>query len=108
MKTIRVLFQFVCLHIGESTLTTMLMISKFLGFSKTIFNKTWLLSSSSSSSLQNKLSGRWALDYDGGVQGRKVYWANMDNCGCCSSDNLAVVQKKDDAEDDEHILPYII
>ena len=62
-----------------------------------------------SSSLQNStLSGRWALDYDGGVQGRKVYWANMDNCGCCSSDNLAVVQKKDDAEDDEHILPYII
>lgn len=99
---------YVCI-IGESTLTTMLMISKFIGFSKTIFNKTLLLSSSSSSLQNSMLSGRWALDYDGGgVQGRKVYWANMDNCGCCSSDNLAVVQKKNDAEDDEHILPYII
>ena len=67
-----------------------------------------------SSSLQNSmLSGRWALDYDGSVQGRKVYWANMDNCGCCHHVDVKTVKNKDNAEyndndDDEHILPYII
>jgi hypothetical protein len=64
-----------------------------------------------SSSLQNSiLSGRWALDYDGSVQGRKVYWANMDNCGCCHHVYAKIVKNKDRAEDDddEHILPYII
>ena len=66
------------------------------------------------SSLQNGiLFGRWALDYDGTVQGRKVYWANMDNCGCCHVDNPVVnvnkIQKKCEIEDDdEYILPYII
>jgi hypothetical protein len=62
----------------------------------------------SSSSLQNSiLIGRWALEYDSNVQGRKVYWANMDNCGCCNeSENYR--KKKDDAEDNEYILPYII
>lgn len=30
----------------------------------------------------------------------------MDNCGCCNeSENN---KKKDDAESDEHILPYIM
>jgi hypothetical protein len=53
------------------------------------------------------LSGRWALDYDGIVQGRKVYWANMDNCGCCNVD-AKIIKKKDETEDDEYILPYII
>jgi hypothetical protein len=66
----------------------------------------------SSSSLQNKmLSGRWALDYDSGVQGRKVYWANMDNCGCCHVDTIVdmkKIQKKHEIEDDDFILPYII
>jgi hypothetical protein len=65
------------------------------------------------SSLQNGiLFGRWALDYDGTVQGRKVYWANMDNCGCCHVDNhvdVKKIQKKCEIEDDdEYILPYII
>lgn len=61
-----------------------------------------------SSSLQNSiLSGRWALDYDGSVQGRKVYWANMDNCGCCNVD-AKIIKKNEDTEDDEYILPYII
>ncbi len=75
-----------------------------------LFKKTLLFSSSSS--LQNSmLSGRWALDYDGSVQGRKVYWANMDNCGCCHHVDVKTVKNKDNAEDnddDEHILPYII
>ena len=68
----------------------------------TVFKKT--------SSLQNSiLIGRWALDYDGTVQGRKVYWANMDNCGCCNVDAKIII-KKDDTKnhDDEYILPYII
>lgn len=63
----------------------------------------------SSSSLQNKmLSGRWALDYDSGVQGRKVYWANMDNCGCCHLDITVDMKKNYETEDDDFILPYII
>lgn len=69
------------------------------------------VSSLSPPSLQNSiLSGRWALDYDGSVQGRKVYWANMDNCGCCHHVDVKIVKNKDRAEDDddEHILPYII
>jgi hypothetical protein len=64
-----------------------------------------------SSSLQNSiLSGRWALDYDGTVQGRKVYWANMDNCGCCHGGGVdsKIIKKKYETENDEYILPYII
>ncbi len=82
--------------------------------SLTFFKKTLLFSSSSSSLLQNNmLSGRWALDYDGTVQGRKVYWANMDNCGCCHGDgggavHAKIIKKKYEIEDDEYILPYII
>jgi hypothetical protein len=55
----------------------------------------------------NMLFGRWALDYDGVVQGTKVYWANMDNCGCCHGD-AKIIKKKDETEDDEYILPYIM
>jgi len=46
----------------------------------------------------------------GSVQGRKVYWANMDNCGCCHHVDAKIVKNKDRVEDDddEHILPYII
>jgi hypothetical protein len=68
----------------------------------------------SSSSLQNSiLIGRWALDYDGTVQGRKVYWANMDNCGCCNDvgnvvDVKIIIKNKDETEDEDFILPYII
>jgi hypothetical protein len=75
--------------------------------SSTFFKKTLLFSSSSSLLQNNILSGRWALDYDGTVQGRKVYWANMDNCGCCHGD-AKIIKKKDETEDDEYILPYIM
>ena len=40
------------------------------------------------------LTGRWALDY----QEKKVYWANMDNCGCCN-----VIEDKEY----EYMLPYV-
>ena len=78
--------------------------------SASLFKK---VSSLSPPPLQNSiLSGRWALDYDGSVQGRKVYWANMDNCGCCHGDGGAVhakiIKKKDETENDEYILPYIM
>jgi len=92
-------------------------LSKLFRLSSSMFVKKTLLSPSSwlSSSHQNSiLFGRWALDYDGTVQGRKVYWANMDNCGCCNVDGGGAVyakkiQKKCEIEDDdEYILPYII
>ena len=74
--------------------------------SASLFKK---VSSLSPPPLQNSmLSGRWALDYDGTVQGRKVYWANMDNCGCCHHVDVKIIKKKDDTENDEYILPYII
>ena len=91
---------YVCCISGVATM------AKFL-------HKLFILPSSKvfkkSSSLQNSiLSGRWALDYDGSVQGRKVYWANMDNCGCCHHVDVKIIKKKDDTENDEYILPYII
>jgi hypothetical protein len=55
------------------------------------FKKTFSLSSSFENST---LSGRWALDYDGTIQERKVYWANMDNCGCCNDVGNIVDVKK--------------
>jgi hypothetical protein len=58
------------------------------------------------------LSGRWELDYDSRVQGIKVYWANMDNCGCCHLDiivDMKKIQKKNETEDDDDfILPYTL
>lgn len=55
--------------------------------------------------------GRWNLDYDNTVQSRKVYWANMDNCGCC--DQKIVTEKvadthSDQTDSDQYILPYVI
>jgi hypothetical protein len=50
--------------------------------------------------------GRWNLDYDSTVQNRKVYWANMDHCGCC--DQKIVTVKVTHADSDEYILPYVM
>jgi hypothetical protein len=59
--------------------------------------------------------GRWNLDYDNTVQNRKVYWANMDNCGCCHdkivvTENVARVAPahSDQTDSDQYILPYVI
>ena len=61
----------------------------------------------------NVMIGRWNLDYDNTIQNRKVYWANMDNCGCC--DQKFVTEKvklehtySDRTESDEYILPYVV
>lgn len=64
----------------------------------------------------NIVAGRWSLDYDDTIQNRKIYWANMDNCGCCDIKNNHQTtnkkiknhdkKKKEDLE--EYILPYII
>jgi hypothetical protein len=62
-----------------------------------LFKLPSLPSSSSSSSIL-MLTGRWALDYDSTVQEKKVYWANMDNCGCCN-----VVEDNEY----EYMLPYV-
>jgi hypothetical protein len=55
--------------------------------------------------------GRWNLDYDNTVQSRKVYWANIDNCGCC--DEKIVTEKvadthSDQTDSDQYILPYVM
>jgi hypothetical protein len=75
--------------------------------------------------------GRWNLDYDNTIQTRKVYWANMDHCGCCDSANFETtgfdmmtgienhklkIQKIQDSKkntinynhSDEYLLPYVI
>ena len=57
--------------------------------------------------------GRWKLDYDNAVQNRKVYWANMDNCGCCDQKIVTVkvkVTRADSVEtdSDQYILPYVM
>jgi hypothetical protein len=46
----------------------------------------------------NLILGRWHYDYDTAIQERKVYLANMDNCGCCekSKKNNIINQNNDD------------
>jgi len=55
--------------------------------------------------------GRWKLDYDNTIQNRKVYWANMDNCGCCDqkivTEKVAHAHHADD-DSDHYILPYVM
>jgi hypothetical protein len=60
---------------------------------------------------QNKnipMMGRWNLEYDNTIQNRKVYWANMDNCGCCDQKIVTgkAIHNHDDS--DEYILPYVM
>jgi hypothetical protein len=56
-----------------------------------------------------RMVGRWNLDYDNTTQNRKVYWANMDNCGCCDQKNVTVKVKKVTRDDyEEYILPYVM
>ena len=63
---------------------------------------------------QNKnipMMGRWSMEYDNTTQNRKVYWANMDNCGCC--DQKIVTEKVAHAhhahdDSDHYILPYVM
>jgi hypothetical protein len=62
---------------------------------------------------KNVMIGRWSLDYDNTTQNRKVYWVNMDNCGCC--DQKIVTEKvklahthSDRTDSDEYILPYVM
>ena len=52
--------------------------------------------------------GRWKLDYDNTVQNRKVYWANMDNCGCCDQKIVTVKVTHNDNDSDQYILPYVM
>ena len=69
------------------------------------------------------LIGRWNLDYDNTIQNRKVYWANMDHCGCCDTANFETTgienhKLKIKIQDykkntnynhsDEYLLPYVI
>lgn len=66
------------------------------------------------------MTGRWNLDYDDATQHRKVYWANMDHCGCCHLKKNDALNKKPEEykkykysickieESEEYILPYVI
>ena len=44
--------------------------------------------------------GRWSLDYDNMTQNRKVYWANMDHCGCCHQKLVMKVTRTDSDQND--------
>ena len=59
------------------------------------------------------IMGRWKPEYDNVVQARKVYWANMDNCGCCDTkfvnEKIKMNTYRKRREDsDEYILPYVM
>jgi|LauGreSuBDMM15SN_2_FD.fasta_scaffold50778_2 hypothetical protein len=57
------------------------------------------------------MMGRWNLDYDNTTQNKKVYWANMDNCGCCDQKIVTVkvtFMHSDQTDSDEYILPYVM
>ena len=57
------------------------------------------------------IMGRWNLDYDNTIQNKKVYWANMDNCGCCDRKIVTVkvtFTHSDQTDSDEYILPYVV
>jgi hypothetical protein len=56
------------------------------------------------------MMGRWNLDYDNTIQNKKVYWANIDNCGCCDQKIVAekVKVKITHTDSDEYILPYVM
>ena len=56
----------------------------------------------------NLMVGRWKLDYDNTVQNRKVYWANMDNCGCCDQKIVTEKVTHNDNDSDQYILPYVM
>jgi hypothetical protein len=56
----------------------------------------------------NLMVGRWNLDYDNTVQNRKVYWANMDNCGCCDQKIVTEKVTHNDNDSDQYILPYVM
>jgi hypothetical protein len=58
----------------------------------------------------NIVMGRWNLEYDNTMQNRKVYWANMDHCGCCHHQiiTVKVAHTHNDNDSDEYILPYIM
>ena len=68
--------------------------------------KLFTYNSSSSSSSNKIVYGRWNLDYDKSVQDRKVYLTNMDHCGCCEVKNNK--KKIVNIYDDDHLRPYFL
>lgn len=54
------------------------------------------------------MMGRWNVEYDNTIQNRKVYWANMDNCGCCDQKIVTVKSIHNHDDSDEYILPYVM
>ena len=51
----------------------------------------------------NLIFGRWHYDYDTVIQERKVYLANMDNCGCYEKSKKNNITHDND---DEYLKAY--
>ncbi len=87
-----------------------MLISTFKGMIRSFGNH---VSSMHKARNNDLIMGRWKPEYDVMVQSRKVYWANMDHCGCC--DTKFVKEKirtnitgKKIEDSDEYILPYVM
>lgn len=56
---------------------------------------------------KSPIYGRWCLDYDHLVQDRKIYLANMDNCGCCGNiEEFNKSNKSIDNTKNDHKKPF--
>lgn len=54
------------------------------------------------------LYGRWNLDYDHIIQDRKVFLANMDNCGCCEIINDKIENNIEENIMNDELFPYFL
>ncbi len=73
-----------------------------------LFRRILLTKKNQNNNIQ--MMGRWNLEYDNTTQNRKVYWANMDNCGCCDQKIVTEKVKVEitHTDSDEYILPYVM
>lgn len=88
-----------------------MLMSKIKGMIRSFGNR---LSSIHKARNNDLIMGRWKPEYDNMVQSRKVYWANMDHCGCCDTKfvnekiKTNIINGKKIEDSDEYILPYVI
>lgn len=81
-----------------------------------MFRKLFRVPLTKKSETNNVIVGRWKLDYDSATQNRKVYWANVDHCGCCGDVKKNEICNKTlkeynvckREESEEYILPYVM
>lgn len=90
---------------------------------KSMFNNAFrfirnVLSNKNQNNNNNVMMGRWNLEYNSAIQNRKVYWANMDHCGCCETNSFHTVNKTEKStkkeqskqyeKSEEYLLPYVM